>query len=103
MTVVVEESLLDLAVVAFRFHLVGEVILVQVVFLVQSQAVRGNLLEKAVLFACVEECQEDIDGRKHNHVDRLVVDLVAVVDVSEGNGSRKYGRPRVPYDVAGQL
>ena len=63
----------------------------------QGQAVRGYLLEKTVLFACVEECQEDIDGRKHNHVDRLIVYLIAVVDVSEGNGCCKYGSPRVTY------
>ena len=77
MAVVVEETLLYLAVMTFSFDLVGEVVLVKVVFLVQGQAIRGYLLEEGVLFAGVEECQEYVDGRKHNHVNGLIIDLVA--------------------------
>ena len=77
MAVVVEETLLDLAVVAFSFDLVRKMVLVKIVFLVQGQAIRGYFFEEGVLFAGVEECQEYVNGRKHNNVNGLIIDLVA--------------------------
>ena len=88
---VVEESLLDFAVVALGLDLLREVVLVDLVLLVEGVAFGGDLLEEVFVLVGVEEGQDCVQRGQHDHIDAFVEDLLRAVDVFKCHGRSENG------------